>query len=74
MNKDEIRKKYKKLRVENAQNAQNIEINKIYDKSIVDSIQKFLLLGEYKSVGVYYPILGEPNLLEIMEVENINFS
>jgi 5-formyltetrahydrofolate cyclo-ligase len=74
MNKDEIRKKYKKLRAENTQNSQNIETNKIYDKSIVGSVNKFLLLGKYKSVGIYYPISGEPNILEIMEVGNINFS
>jgi len=71
MNKDEIRKKYKKLR---AENSSNIEVNKIYDKNIVSSIKKFLLLGEYKSVGIYYPILGEPNILEILKIENINFS
>ena len=71
MNKDEIREKYKKLR---AENSSNIEENKIYDKNIVSSIKKFLLLGEYRSVGIYYPILGEPNILEILKIENINFS
>lgn len=69
MEKNDIRKKYKQIRIENS------ELNKVYDKKIADNVKKFLLLNKYQSVGIYYPILGESNIFkELLEIENINFS